>query len=92
MPELRHGRELTDFAALASSMESITPQISDSDIAEAAANPSSFSVEGLSQSNRSLSELIAADKYLRKRALMRRRGGGFAGLVSHLITPGTCDR
>ena len=31
--------------------------ITEADIAEAAANPASFSVEGLSQSNRSVSEL-----------------------------------
>ncbi|MBQ6140807.1 MAG: hypothetical protein IJI54_05920 [Kiritimatiellae bacterium] len=68
------------------------PGISAADIADAAANPSSFSVDGLSQSNRSLSELIAADKYLRKRALAGRRRHPLAGMVSHLIPPGTCDR
>lgn len=62
------------------------------DIMDAAQNPASFSVEGLSQSNRSLSELIAADKYLRKRKLMRRGSSPLAGLVTHMITPGTCDR
>ncbi len=68
------------------------PGVSDSDFAEAVANPSSFSVDGLSQSNRSLNELIAADKYLRKRALVGRRRHPLAGLVSHAIPPGTCDR
>lgn len=68
------------------------PGVSDSDFAEAVANPSSFSVDGLSQSNRSLSELIMADKYLRKRALVRRGRHPLAGMVSHLIPPGTCDR
>ena len=38
------------------------PGVSDSDFAEAVANPSSFSVDGLNQSNRSINELIAADK------------------------------
>ena len=68
--------------------------VSDADFAEALQTPASFSVEGLSQSNRSVSELIAADKYLRGRALMggRRRRHPLAGLVSHLIPPGTCDR
>ena len=68
------------------------PGVSDSDFAEAVANPSSFSVDGLSQSNRSLSELIMADKYLRKRALVGRRRHPLAGMISHAIPPGTCDR
>lgn len=66
--------------------------VSDADFAEAVQSPSSFSVEGLSQSNRSLSELIAADKYLRSRNAAKRRRHPLAGLVSHLIPPGTCDR
>ena len=66
--------------------------VSDADFAEAAANPSSFSVDGLSQTNRSISELIAADKYLRQRARARRRRHPLAGMMSHLIPPGTCDR
>ena len=69
-----------------------TPGVSDSEFAEAVANPSSFTVDGLSQSNRSLSELIAADKYLRKRARAGRRRHPLSGMVSHLIPPGTCDR
>lgn len=69
-----------------------TPGVTDSDFAEAVSNPSSFSVEGLSQTNRPLSELIAADKYLRKRAMVGRRRHPLAGMVSHLIPPGTCDR
>ena len=69
------------------------PSISDADIAEAAANPSSFSVEGLTQSNRSLSELIAADKYLRQRARASRRRSPLSGLgIAHAIPAGTCDR
>lgn len=68
------------------------PGITAADIAEAAANPSSFSVEGLSQSNRSLSELITADKYLRTLRRSRRGGNPFAGMISHAIPPGTCDR
>ena len=68
------------------------PGVSDSDFAEAVATPSSFSVDGLNQSNRSLSELIEADKYLRKRALVRHGRHPLAGMVSHLIPPGTCDR
>ena len=67
--------------------------VSDSDFAEAVANPSSFSVEGLSQTNRSLSELIAADRYLRKRAMVGRRRHPLAGIgIAHAIPPGTCDR
>lgn len=66
--------------------------LSDADIADAAANPSSFSVDGLSQTNRPIGELIAADKYLRKRALLNRRRHPLAGLVSHAIAPGPCDR
>ncbi|MBO7686905.1 MAG: hypothetical protein J6V72_11010 [Kiritimatiellae bacterium] len=68
------------------------PGVPDSDFAEAVANPSSFSVDGLSQTNRSLSEMIEADKYLRKRARAGRRRHPLAGMVSHLIPPGTCDR
>ena len=66
--------------------------VGDAAISEAAANPSSFSVDGLSQSNRSISELIAADQYLRKRARAARRHHPLSGLVSHLVPPGTCDR
>lgn len=68
-----------------------TPLVTESDIAEAAASPSSFSIDGLSQTNRSLSELIAADKYLRKRSLIRRRAHPLSGLVSKVISPGPCD-
>lgn len=68
------------------------PGISDSEFAEAVANPSSFGVDGLNQSNRSLSELIEADKYLRKRALVSRRRHPLAGMVTHMVPPGTCDR
>lgn len=66
--------------------------VSDTEFAEAIETPSSFSVDGLSQTNRSISELIAADKYLRKRARAGRRRHPLAGMVSHLIPPGTCDR
>lgn len=66
--------------------------VGDAAISEAAANPSSFSVDGLSQTNRSLSELIAADQYLRKRARAARRRHPLSGLVSHIVPPGTCDR
>ena len=68
--------------------------LTEADIAEAAANPASFSVEGLSQSNRSVSELIAADKYLRGRRLMSRGGGcsPFAAIVHHAICPGPSGR
>lgn len=66
------------------------PKVAESDIAEAAGNPASFSVDGLSQTNRSLSELIAADIYLRKRSLMRRRAHPLCGLVTKIIPPGPC--
>lgn len=69
-----------------------TEGVSDEDFAEAAANPSSFSVDGLSQTNRPLTELIAADQYLRKRARAGRRRHPLEGMVSHLVPPGTCDR
>ena len=68
------------------------PGITPADIADAAANPHSFSVEGLSQTNRSINDLITADKYLRNLKRSRCRRHPLAGLVSHLIPPGTCDR
>lgn len=65
------------------------PGVSDSDFAEAAANPSSFNVEGLSQTNRSLSELIAADTYLRKRNRAARRRHPLSGIgIAHVVPPG----
>ena len=69
-------------------------ELTEADIAEAAVNPASFSVEGLSQSNRSVSELIAADKYLRGRRLMSRGRGcsPFSALISHAIAPGPSGR
>lgn len=70
-----------------------TPGISDADFAEAAGNPQSFSVDGLSQTNRPISDLIAADKYLRQRARAARRRHPLAGIgIAHAIPPGTCDR
>ena len=66
--------------------------VGDAALAEAAASPASFSVDGLSQTNRSISELIAADQYLRRRARAARRRHPLSGLVSHLVPPGTCDR
>jgi len=63
------------------------PGVSDADFAEAAANPSSFNVEGLSQTNRPLSELIAADKYMRKRAARRRHPLSGIG-IAHVMPPG----
>ena len=69
------------------------PGISEADIAEAVANPSSFSVEGLTQTNRSISDLIAADKYLRQRARASRRRSPLSGIgIAHAIPAGTCDR
>ena len=65
--------------------------VSDADFQEAAANPHSFSVDGLSQTNRSLSELIEADKYMRMRARCKRRRHPLAGMVTHLVPPGPCD-
>jgi len=66
--------------------------VGDAAIAEAAATPASFSVDGLSQSSRSISELIEADRYLRRRARSAGRRHPLAGLVTHLVPPGTCDR
>lgn len=68
------------------------PGITPADIADAAANPQSFSVEGLSQTNRSIPDLIAADKYLRNLKRSRCHRHPLAGMVSHIIPPGTCDR
>lgn len=68
------------------------PGITPADIADAAANPQSFSVEGLSQTNRSINDLITADKYLRNLKRARCRRHPLAGMVTHLIPPGTCDR
>ena len=65
------------------------PGVTDSDFAEAVSNPSSFNVEGLSQTNRPLSELIAADKYLRKRnraACLRHPLSGIG--IAHVVPPG----
>ena len=69
-----------------------SPAPSGVDIADAAANPSSFSVEGLSQTNRPISDLIAADKYLRNLRRSRCRRHPLSGMVTHMIPPGTCDR
>ena len=66
--------------------------ISVADVAEAASSPSSFSVEGLSQSNRPVSEMIAAYKFVHSVKGARRRRHPLSGMVSHLIPPGTCDR
>ena len=66
--------------------------VGDAALAEAAASPASFSVDGLSQTNRSISELIAPDQCLRRRARAGRRRHPLSGLVSHLVPPGTCDR
>lgn len=69
----------------------VVPGISDADIADAAANPHSFSVEGLSQTNRSLSELIEADKYLRQRSRAARRRHPLSGIgIATAIPPGPC--
>lgn len=68
-------------------------KISEAEIAEAVQNPASFSVDGLQQSNRSLSELIAADKYLRMRNRAARRRHPLSGIgIAHAIPPGPCDR
>ena len=56
-------------------------------IAEAMASPSSFTLDGISQSNRSISELIVGDKYRAKRSLMR-RAHPFSGLCSRMSAPG----
>jgi len=65
------------------------PGVSDSDFAEAASNPSSFSVEGLSQTNRPLSELIEADKYMRRRARAACRRHPLAGIsITQVVPPG----
>ncbi len=69
----------------------VVPGISDADIADAAANPHSFSVEGLSQTNRPLSELIEADKYLRQRGRAARRSHPLSGIgIATAIPPGPC--
>ena len=66
-----------------------TAGVSDRDFADAVQTPSSFSVDGLQQSNRSLSELIEADKYLRKRARAGRAcRNPLPGMMSVGIPPG----
>lgn len=77
---------------MANEQNTSTKGVSDAELAEAMMSPSSFSVEGLSQSNRSVSELIAADKYLRGRRLASRSGSPLAGLISHAIVPGPSGR
>ncbi len=68
-------------------------QTSEAEIAEAVQNPASFSVDGLSQTNRSISELIVADKYLRMRNRAARRRHPLSGIgIAHAIPPGPCDR
>lgn len=57
---------------------------------DAIQNPASFSVDGLSQTNRSMSDLVTGLKELRKQRKMRRHP--LSGMVSHLVPPGTCDR
>lgn len=77
------------MAAENGTTETLVPGVSDADFAEAAANPSSFSVDGLSQTNRGLSELIAADKYLRARGRAARRRNPLAGIgIAQVIPPG----
>lgn len=77
------------MAECADNITNTTHGISLAEIAEAAASPASFSVDGLSQTSRSIGELIAADKYLRKRALLGRRGRSpLSVLVSRMICPG----
>lgn len=59
---------------------------------EAIQSPQSFSVEGLSQSNRNAGDLIALMEYQRKTARPARRRHPLCGLVSHIIPPGVCYR
>ena len=59
---------------------------------EAIESPQSFSIEGLSQSNRSASDLIALMEYRRKTARPSRRRHPLCGMVSVVIPPGVCDR
>lgn len=83
---------ITSSETTATATTSPVPGITPADIADAAANPHSFSVEGLSQTNRPINDLIAADKYLRNLKRSRCRRHPLAGMVTHLIPPGTCDR
>ena len=80
--------------AMAENQTDRTPErgVSDSEFADAIANPSSFTVDGLSQTNRPISGLIAADKYMRQRSRKMRRRHPLSGMVTHLTPPGTCDR
>lgn len=84
--------DITSSTVVAETPSAPVPGITPADIADAAANPHSFSVEGLSQTNRSISDLITADKYLRTLKRSRCRRHPLAGMVTHLIPPGTCDR
>lgn len=77
-----------DTAALNDKLAAMPEQVIDpAKIADAAENPQAFSVDGLSQTNRSVSDLIAADKYLRKRKLAQRGCRGLGGLISHAVPP-----
>ncbi len=70
--------------------ETKTPVDGGALLEDALQNPASFSVDGLSQTNRSMSDLATGLKELRKYRKMRRHP--LSGLVSHIIPPGTCDR
>jgi hypothetical protein len=56
-------------------------------IETAAGQPSSASVDGQSASNRSISELIAWDKYASQKEAMSRKGRGMR--ITRLVPPGT---
>ena len=69
-------------------MADSTTELTDEMLVSAATAPASVTVGEISQSNRSLSELIALDKYLRQRTLDRRGlRNRIAGMVTHLVTP-----
>ena len=63
--------------------------VSAADVADALQNPASFSVEGLSQSNRSMSEYETAWKLSLKMARAGRRRHPLAGIgIAQVVPPG----
>ena len=62
--------------------------LSDETLIEAATSAASVSVGEISQTNRSLSDIIALDKYIRQRRLdSRSMRSRLSGMITHMIPP-----
>lgn len=59
------------------------------DIKQAAQGPQSTSVDGLSVTDKSVAEKIAADQYLNGRAVMAKKTRGIR--YSKMVPPGACS-